>query len=89
MFSTFTNWEFDNIKTAQKTAETMWPNIKAASDTSFKATQTGENTVRTLTVWPDAATARAAINKMRTAALEQMSGKVTGRSAGTLMLDLS
>ena len=42
-----------------------------------------------MTTWPDSATAQAAIEKMRAAALEQMSGEVTGRSGGELMLDLS
>jgi hypothetical protein len=42
-----------------------------------------------MTTWPDSATAQAAIEKMRAAALEQMSGKVTGTSGGELMLDLS
>ena len=89
MFVTFTDWEFDNIELAQKTAEGMWPKMQAAGAESFKATQTGKKTVRTMTTWPDPATAQAAIEKMRAAALEQMSGKVTGTSGGELMLDLS
>ena len=89
MFVTFTDWEFDNIELAQKTAEGMWPKMQVAGAKSFKATQTGEKTVRTMTTWPDSATAQATIEKMRAAALEQMSGKVTGTSGGELMLDLS
>jgi len=90
MFSTFADWEFDDVEASQKTAEEiMWPKMKAAGAISFKATQTGDNTVRTNIVWPDAATAQAAIDKMRALALEHMSGKVTGTSAGALMLDLS
>jgi hypothetical protein len=42
-----------------------------------------------MTTWPDSATAQAAIEGMRAAALEKMSGKVTGTSGGELMLDLS
>lgn len=89
MFVTFTDWEFDNIELAQKTAEGMWPKMQAAGAASFKATQTSDKTVRTMSTWPDSATAQAAIEKMRAAALEQMSGKVSGTSGGELMLDLS
>ena len=89
MFVTFTDWEFDNIKLAKKTAEGMLPKMQAAGAKSFKATQTGEKTDRNMTTWSDSATAQAAIEKMRAAALEQMSGKVTGTSGGELMLDLN
>ena len=47
MFVTFTDWEFDNIELAQRTAEGMWPKMQAAGAASFKATQTGDKTVRT------------------------------------------
>ena len=89
MFATFTDWEFDNIELAQKTAEGMWPKMQAPGATSFKATQTGEKTVRSMITWPDSETAQATIEKMRAAALEQMSRKVTGTSGDKLMLDLS
>mgnify|MGYP001235958843 CR=1 FL=1 len=89
MFVTFTEWEFDNIDAAQATARSSWPTMQAAGATNFKATQIGENTVRSMTLWPDSATAHAAIDKLRAAVLEQMSGKVTGTSSGNLILDLS
>ena len=89
MFVTFTDWEFDNIELAQKTAEGMWPKMQAAGASSFKATQTSDKTVRTMSTWPDSATAQATTEKMRAAALEQMSGKVSDTSGGELMLDLS
>ena len=38
MFVTFTDWEFDNIELAQKTAEGMWPKMQVAGAKSFKAT---------------------------------------------------
>ena len=67
----------------------MWPKMQAAGAASFKATQTGDKTVRTMSTWPESATAQAAIEKLRAAALERMSGKVIGTSGGELMLDLS
>ena len=57
MFVTFTDWEFDNIELAQKTAEGMWPKMQAAGAASFKATQTSDKTVRTMSTWPNSATA--------------------------------
>jgi hypothetical protein len=63
--------------------------MQAAGANSFKATQTGENTVRTMLTWPDAETAQAAIERMRAAALEKMPGKVVGTTAGAIMVDLS
>ena len=42
-----------------------------------------------MTTWPDSATAQAAIEKMRAAALEKMNGKVTATSGGELMIDFN
>ena len=89
MFATFTDWEFEDIDGAQETARGMWPMMQAVGATSFKATQTGENTVRTMLTWPDAETAQAAIERMRATALEKMPGKVVGTTAGAIMVDLS
>ena len=38
-------------------------------------------------VWPDAATAQAAIDGLRAAAMEMTDTKATGMTAGELMLD--
>ena len=76
MFATFTDWEFEDIEGAQDTARGMWPMMQAAGATSFKATQTGENTVRTMLTWPDAETAQAAIERMRATALEKCQVKL-------------
>ena len=89
MFATFTDWEFEDIDGAQETARGMWPMMQSAGATSFKATQTGENTVRTMLTWPDAETAQAAIERMRATALEKMPCKVVGTTAGAIMVDLS
>lgn len=56
---------------------------------SFKATATGTNTARTMIVWPDSATAQAAIDGLRAAAMEMTDTKATGMTAGELMLDFS
>ena len=89
MFATFTDWEFEDMDGATDIARGMWPMMQAAGATSFKATQTGENMVRTMLTWPDAETAQAAIERMRATALEKMPGKVISTSAGVLMVDLN
>jgi hypothetical protein len=40
-------------------------------------------------VWPDSATAQAAIDGLRAAAMEMTDTKATGITAGELMLDFS
>ena len=89
MFGTSTDWEFDDMDAAEAMAEKMWPAMKAAGALTFRAMQTGDNTVRSFITWPDAATAQAAIDKMRTEALQQVSGKVVKATAGEIMTDYS
>ena len=40
MFATFTDWEFDDMDVAKKTADDFWPKMKSAGATDFRATQT-------------------------------------------------
>ena len=89
MIATFTDWEFEDINAAQETANQMFPKMRAAGASILKATKTVENTVRTMTFYPDAATAQATIEKIRAAAFEQVSGKIVPTSAGEIMVDLS
>ena len=89
MFATFTDWEFSNIDAMKATGTAMWPKMQAAGAISFTATSMGPNTVRTRVVWPDAATAQAAIDGLRAAAMEMTDTKATGMTAGELMLDFS
>ena len=89
MFATFTDWEFSNIDAMKATGTAMWPKMQAAGAISFTATSMGPNTVRTRVVWPDAATAQAAIDGLRAAATEMSYTKVTATAAGEVMLDYS
>ena len=89
MFATFTDWEFSDIDAMTATDEAMRPKVQAAGALSFKATATGTNTARTMIVWPDSATAQAAIAGLRAAAMEMTDTKATGMTAGELMLDFS
>ena len=89
MFVTFTDWEFSDMDAMQANGTAMWPNVKAAGAISFKATSTGAKTARTMIVWPDAATAQAAIDGLRATAMTMTETKATATSAGELMLDFS
>ena len=89
MFATFTDWEFSDMDAMTATGTAMWPKVRAAGAISFTATSTGPNTARTRIVWPDAATANAAIDGLRAAAMEMTDTKATGMAAGEVMLDFS
>ena len=89
MFATFTDWEFSDMNAMQATGTAMWPKVQAAGAISFKATSTGANTARTMIVWPDAATAQAAIDGLRATAMTMTDTKATAATAGEVMLDFS
>ena len=89
MFATFTDWEFADMDAMKATGEAMWPKVQAAGAIGFTATATGPNTGRTRIVWPDAATAQAAIDGLRAVAMDMTDTKVTGSAAGEVMLDFS
>ena len=51
MFTTFTDWEFDgNVENATQNAKNFWPEMKAAGAVSMRATVTGPNSIRTMTL---------------------------------------
>ena len=87
MFLTSTDWEFADADAMTQAGHDMWAQIKSAGAISFKAAQTGDNTARTVIIWPDAATAGAAIDNLRAAAAAMTDTKVIGSAMGELMVD--
>ena len=87
MFMTSTDWEFADADAMTQAGHDMWTQIKSAGAVSFKAAQTGDNTARTVIIWPDAATAGAAIDNLRAAAASMTDTKVIGSAMGELMVD--
>ena len=87
MFMTSTDWEFADADAMTQAGHDMWAQIKSAGAISFKAAQTGDNTARTVIIWPDAATAGAAIENLRAAAASMTDTKVIGSAMGELMVD--
>ena len=61
--------------------------IKSAGALSFKAAQTVDNTARTVIIWPDAATAGAAVDNLRAAAAAMTDTRVIASAMGELMVD--
>ena len=54
MFVSFTDWEFDgNVENAVEAAKGFWPEMKKYGAVNMRATVTGENTIRTMTLWSD------------------------------------
>ena len=87
MFMTSTDWEFADAKAMTQAGHDMWAQIKSAGAISFKAAQTGDNTARTVIIWPDAATAGAAIDNLRAAAAAMTDIKAISSTMGELMID--
>ena len=87
MFMTSTDWEFANAEAMTQAGHDMLAQIKSAGPLSFKAAQTGDNNARTVIIWPDAATAGAAIDNLRAAAAAMTDTKVIGSAMGELMVD--
>ena len=89
MFVTNTDWEFVDVASVTSGGEQIWPVMKAAGATSFTAIQTSENSGRTMVVWPDAASAQAALDDVRAKAMELADMKMVGSAAGNLIFQLS
>ena len=54
MFVSFTDWEFDgDVENAVEAAKGFWPEMKKYGAVNMRATVTGENTIRTMTLWSD------------------------------------
>ena len=87
MFMTSTEREFADAEAMTQAGHDMWAQIKSAGALSFKAAQTVDNTARTVIIWPDAATAGAAIDNLRAADAAMTDTRVIASAMGELMVD--
>ena len=87
MFMTSTDWEFADAEAMTQAGHDMQAQIKSAGALNFKVAQTSDNTALTVIIWPDAATAGAAIDNIRAAAAAMTDTKVIGSAMGELMVD--
>ena len=89
MFVTFTDWEFDgNVENALENERNFWPQMKAAGAQQMRATVTGANSIRTMTIWNSKEECAAALDKIRASASDAASTKVVGTASGELALTL-
>ena len=52
MFVSFTDWEFDgNVDNAVEGIKANWPEMQKYGAVNTRCTVTGENTLRTMTLW--------------------------------------
>jgi hypothetical protein len=89
MFVSFTDWEFDgNVDNAVEAAKGFWPEMKTYGAVNMRATVTGENTIRTMTLWSDPKMLEANIDEIRAAAGSAVGMSVTGGMTGPLAVEL-
>ena len=87
MFATFTYWEFDgDVEAAKENAQKFWPDMKAAGATDMRATVTGPNSIRTMTLWSSKEDVEANLDKIRAAAGSAVGMSVTGAMQGDVVL---
>ena len=89
MYVSFTDWEFDgNVDNAVEAAKGFWPEMQKYGAVNMPATVTGENTMRTMTVWSDQKMLEANIDEIRAAAGSAVGMTVTGGMTGPLAVEL-
>ena len=89
MFVSFTDWEFDgNVDNAVESAKGFWPEMQKYGAVNMRATVTGENTFRTMTLWSDQKMLEENIDKIRAAAGSAVGMTVTGGMTGPLAVEL-
>ena len=88
MFTTFTDWEFDrNVENAIENAKNFWPEMKAAGAMNMRATVTGPNSIRTMTLWSSKEEVEMNLDKIRAAAGSTVGMSVTGALQGNVVLE--
>ena len=75
-------------KPAKKLASDFWPQMKAAGATDFRGTQTGPNSLRSMTLWRSREECEAALDKIRAAGSAQSGMKVVATASGNLEIEL-
>ena len=87
MYVTFTDWHMDNPEDGVETANAMWPQMQEAGATAFYGVKTGDQEARTMTIWPDQATAQAAIGRLRESGAQMAGSRVIGSAMGSALFE--
>lgn len=85
MFVTFTDWEGTPDDSYEMAREKFLPMLIDHGAKSSYIVRTGENTSRSFSIWPDEATATAAVDKVRDQAQAEGGGKVTAAASGEVI----
>ena len=89
MFMSFTDWEFDgNVESAVEAAKGFWPEMKKYGAVNMRAAVTGENTIRTMTLWSHQKMLETNIDEIRAVAGSAVGMTVTGGMSGPLTVEL-
>ena len=89
MFVSFTDWEFDgNVDNAVEAAKGFWPEMQKYGAANIRATVTGENTLRTMTLWSSQETLDANVDKIRALATSASGMTPTSGMKGPLAVEL-
>ena len=89
MFVSFTDWEFDgDVDKAVEGITANWAAMKEYGAVNTRCTVTGENTLRTMTLWSDQKMLEANIDEIRAAAGSAVGMTVTGGMTGPLAVEL-
>ena len=88
MFATFTDWSMDNPEESVKKAQEMWPEIKAAGAVNMRVVKTDDTGARSMTMWPDEATAIKAIDAIRAKGAAKSGSEVVGSAMGNVLAEM-
>jgi hypothetical protein len=90
MYVSFTDWEFDgDVGKAVEGIKANWAEMKKYGAVNGRCTVTGENTLRTMTLWSSQELMEANVDTIRALATSASGMKPTGAMKGPLALQLT
>jgi|TARA_B100000524_G_scaffold339961_1_gene232671 hypothetical protein len=90
MYVSFTDWEFDgDVDKAVEGIKANWAEMKKYGAVNGRCTVTGENTLRTMTLWSSQELMEANVDTIRALATSASGMKPTGAMKGPLALQLT
>ena len=89
MFVSFTDWEFDgNVEKAFEGIKENWAEMKKYGAVNTRCTVTGENTLRTMTLWSSQELLDANVDTIRALATSASGMSPTSGMKGPLAVEL-
>ena len=89
MFVSFTDWEFDgDVDKAVEGIKTNWAAMKEYGAVNTRCTVTGENTLRTMTLWSSQELLEANVDTIRGLATAASGMTPTSGMKGSLLVEL-